>query len=155
QKISSHRTVITAATLTVLLLASIVSTLVSADTLNTRSITPSSASVTAAPESVQYTVAFTPEEEAGAFVIEFCSNTPLLGQSCTAPTGFDASADETSTAGVVITAATANKIVATMEIDPQEDEHVIEFTKLTNPTQTGVMYARIVTYDDGTDAAGY
>lgn len=144
----------TAVALAVLLLAALISSVVSADALSTRSITPSSSSISA--EGVEYTVKFTPAAAAGAFVIDFCSNTPLLGQSCTAPTNMDVSAATTSTAGVTLSTAPvvdANTLVASKTMTAIEQE--ITFSVIDNPSTVGATYARIVTFASLADAEGY
>lgn len=81
---------------------------------------------------VVYQVGFTTNQGGasatiGAVVIEFCQNSPIIGDTCTAPTGFDANAHTGSNTTVVIdpggsaitdfqkstTNATANRVVLT------------------------------------------
>ena len=124
----------------------------SAETLQSRSITPSTASISAEADSVSYQVAFTPEENAGAIVLDFCNNTPLIGQSCTPPVGMDlagaASADAT------VASATANKVVLTGTFEDGVEE-IITLTGLTNPTVANPVFVRMLTYVDGTAAGLY
>lgn len=134
----------------VVVLAMFLSTIASADVLTVMSITPSTASIHADADTVQYKVEFTPNASAGAVVIDFCTNTPLLGQSCTAGT-IDVSGATSS--GATVTSATTNKIVATKTMTATAQ--VITFTGISNPTTAGVHYARIVTYVDGTAADLY
>lgn len=137
--------------LAILLLATITSTITSAASLNNRSITPSSMAVEAT--GVQYEVVFTPETAADAFVIEFCDNTPLLGQSCVAPVGLKVDAATTSDASISEEDTTENRIVATKEMTTAEQ--TITLAGITNPTNTGAVYARIVTYADLAGAQAY
>lgn len=155
-KITNQRLAITAVALAVLLLTALISSVVSADALTTRSITPSSGSTSAT--GVQYTVKFTPAASAGAFVIDFCNSAsgPLLGQSCTLPDGMDVSGATTDTAGVTLSAlpvVDANTLVASKTMTATEQE--ITFSGIANPSNAGVVYARIVTYASLADAEQY
>lgn len=157
--ITHQKAAIAAAALAMVLVAAFLSSIVSAQALSTRSITPSTASTSAPAESVQYTVKFTPETAAGAFVIDFCDSAsgPLLGQSCDAPTGMDVSNAATATGGVTLSTEAivdANTLAATKTM-AADVEQEITFTGITNPSDAGVTYARIVTYANGTDAEGY
>jgi len=113
-------------------------------------LTSSSASAT----SVTYTVNFTSAAAAGAFVVDFCSNSPVIGDTCTAPTGFDASSAASTTSGFTdVTGATSQFVVAgtvgaTTAI-------TVDVTGIDNPTVSGPLYARIVTYDTKAHALLY
>lgn len=126
----------------------------SAAQLTTRSVELSSSTKGA---TANYTVNFTAAADAGAVVVDFCSNSPLLGQECDAPGGLSLSA---ATVGGGFTKdageSTANKLVATGTIDVStEDEISIPITGVVNPADAGTIYARIVTYVDGTAAGAY
>lgn len=130
--------------------------LASADAITVRSVALSSASTSAS--NVSYTVNFTTSAKAaaGAFVIQFCSNTPLMGETCDAPSGMNA-AGATTSGGATIstnTAATANKVVVddTMATSTAVS---VELAGITNPSAAGPLYARIATYADDTAAASY
>ena len=132
--------------------------IVAAAPLTVMSITPSSASTEA--EGVSYSLTFTPDQNAGAVVIDFCDNTPLLGQSCTAPAGLDVSGATAGAGGHTILPATGsdtegNTIFATKAGITADTPETLVFNALVNPDDADVMYARIVTYADGTAAAGY
>ena len=148
----------TLAALTVATLAQgLVPALVSADQVTDRSVELSSSSAKAT--GVTYKVNFTAgtKDAAGAFVVQFCSDTPLIGQSCAAPDGMNASGATTSTSGASIsttTAATANKVVVDDTIAKSATVSV-ELGNITNPTDAGTIYARIVTYEADGDASGY
>lgn len=124
----------------------------SAAQVTERSISLSSSSVSAT--GVVYKVNFTSVGAAGAFVVEFCSDTPLVGQACTAPAGFSASSAASTTSGFTdVTGATnkftvAGTIAATTAIE-------VDVTGITNPSTTGALYARIVTYDTKANALLY
>lgn len=127
--------------------------IVSAAQVTERSIELSSSSV-AAPN-VDYNIKFTAAGEAGAVVVEFCSNSPLLGDTCTAPTGFNINTG--TTVGNSFTkngATTANKLIVTGTIE-EDDEVSIPVDGVQNPTAAGALYARIVTYTDSTGAIAY
>ena len=128
--------------------------LASAAQVTQRSIELSSS--TKAATGVSYNVNFTAVANAGAVVIDFCSNSPLVGQACTAPAGLSLA---TATVGGGFTKdtgeSTASKLVVTGTIDVgAEDEISIPISGVTNPTNAGTIYARIVTFtsDTGSDA---
>lgn len=130
----------------------LVPVIASAAQVTERSISLSSSSVSAT--GVVYKVNFTSVGAAGAFVVEFCSDTPLVGQACTAPAGFSASSAASTTSGFTdVTGATnkftvAGTIAATTAIE-------VDVTGITNPSTTGALYARIVTYDTKANALLY
>lgn len=136
-------------------LPTLLPTYVSADQLSERSIELSSSS--AGAEGVTYIVTFTPKAAAGAFVIDFCSNSPILGQSCTAPTGFDITEASSATAGFTTVApleGSSNALMVTGTL-AEDTEVVVSLDDIVNPSSDGVMYARIVTYDTALNAAEY
>lgn len=135
-----------------LLFATVAPALVSAAQVTTRSIQLSSSSVSAT--NVTYTVNFTAVQAAGAFVVQFCNNSPVLGQACTAPTGFTAVAAASVTSGFTSTSGTTNLVTVPGAI-AANDNVSVNVTGITNPSTTDPLYARIVTYANTTDAAGY
>lgn len=140
----------------VMVLMTFYSAIAAAAPITVMSITPSTASVDATAGSVSYRVQFTPDQNAAAFVIDFCTETPLIGQTCTGPSNMDVSG-ATSADTTVEDAATAmdtNTIVATeaMTADVAQD---ITFAAITNPDTAGVVYARIVTFGSTAAAGGY
>ncbi len=132
----------------------IVPSLASADALAERSIQPSSASISAAATSVQYTVRFTAETAAGAVVVLFCDNSPVVTEDCDAPTGMSVAGAAAGTGVTSVASATANRINATATVS-DTGETSLNFTGLTNPTVAGTIYARILTFVDGTAAGAY
>jgi hypothetical protein len=86
-----------------------------------------------------------------SFVLDFCDATPLIGDNCTVPTGFDASTATltalatwslgTNTAGHVPFTSSASKVAGT---------YTFELNGITNPDTTGSFYARVTTYADAT-----
>lgn len=148
-RVFSQRIVYTVAIMA-LLLALVVPLVASAANVTGRSIALSNSSKAAT--NVTYDVTFTPAGDAGAFVIDFCSNTPLMGESCTAPTGFDASGAATSTAGFSVDSATTTRVVVEGELT-EDSEETVTLTGIDNPTAAGALYARIATFEDAEDAA--
>lgn len=127
-----------------LLLATIVPALASAAQVTVRSIALSSS--TAGATGVTYQVNFTPVSNAAEFVVDFCSDSPLVGSTCAPPADMDvtgaASTDATSVTGtghqiVVVKALTGGTPVS------------VAITGITNPSTVGPLYARIVTYASG------
>ncbi len=147
-RIVSQRTIYVVAAIT-LALAIILPAIVSAAQVTARSIQLSSASVSST--NVTYGVNFTPVSSAGAFVVDFCSNTPLIGQPCTPPTGFTAAGAATATSGFTIDSATTNRVVVagSMTATPT----TVDISGINNPSVSGTMYARIVTFDTPVNAA--
>jgi hypothetical protein len=104
-------------------------------------------------------------------VIDFCSNTPIIGDPCTAPTGFDVNEGTLAIANLVgatsltIDAATdANTLILTNATgDNLASAATVSFDMgstgaadgVTNPSTTGTFYARILTYTDSAVAAAY
>jgi hypothetical protein len=131
----------------------------SAAQVSDRSITLSSSA--AGATSVTYEVQFTipsGSADSDAFILDFCNDSPIPGQTCTAPSGFSATGVGTSTSGATVThpAASTVKVVKTYQADDVVD---VVLTGLTNPTaattsSTG-FYARIVTYDTSAHADAY
>ncbi len=137
-----------------LLLAVVMPAIVSAAQVTERSIALSNSS--ADMDGVSYKLKFKAAGAAEAFVVEFCSNSPVIGQECTPPVGMDASNAATSTTdyAVVGGSTTANKITATKTIAANDDVEV-DFTGINNPTNAGALYARIVTYTPAVNANSY
>lgn len=140
-----------------LVLATVVSTFAMAAQVTERSIQLSSASKSAT--NVTYNVNFKADAaaaSAGAFVVEFCNDTPVIGQVCTPPTGFNATAAASVTSGFTGVTGSTNKIVvvASPSIDAG-DQVSVAITGITNPSTTDDLYARIVTYDNATNANLY
>jgi len=137
----------------VLLLTTVVSAIASAAQLTERSIALSSSSVLA--KDVTYTVKFTSVDEAAAFVVDFCSNSPVIGQACTAPADFDV----TNVASVTpdftdVADLSANTVRVTGAIAADE-EITVALDNIDNPSVVGPIYARIVTYDTAVNANLY
>lgn len=113
-----------------------------------RSITIGSSVVSA---STTYTVGFT--ESASGIIksvdIDFCTTSPIYGDSCTLPTGFSGSSatlsSQTGTSGWTLTQGTAHLVISGSSFNSAA---AVSFTiaSVTNPSTTGSFYARIYTY---------
>jgi len=150
-KLLKNRTVVIVAAFA-MLLSIVVPTLAQAAQVTERSIALSSSSVFA--KNVTYTVKFTAAGAAGAFIVDFCTS-PLIGTPCVAPTGFTASAVESTSAGFTgENALDANTVRVTGAI-AATDLVSVDLTKIDNPTAVGAIYARIVTYNNEGNADLY
>lgn len=110
--------------------------------------------------SVTYQVSFTTLTAADSLVIDFCSNDPIINDTCTAPTGMVATAATTSAitgniggTGWAIT-ANASRVKLT---DTVANAHpitvgaqIFRLIGITNPSTTGSFYARIYTWSNNT-----
>lgn len=140
-----------------LLMALILPIIASAAQLTERSIALSSSSVNA--KDVTYQIKFKASAGAAtaqAFVVDFCSNTPLIGEDCTPPTGLDVSAVETTTGSTTVAplGSAENTVVVTKSIAGNSDVDVT-LTKIDNPSVVGPMYARIITFNTADNARLY
>jgi len=125
-------------------------------------------------EDVTYRVSFdlgTTHSNIEGIVIDFCSDSPITGDTCTAPTGFDVNEgtlvvpNQVGISGFTINAATTqNRLVLTNATGNNlSASTTVSFDLggtgaadgITNPTTTGTFYARILTYTDETVAAAY
>ena len=136
----------------------------------------------AAGEDVTYSVSFTlssGHSNIEGVVIDFCDNSPITGDPCTAPSGFDLDAsnlastfdggdDDLAAAGWAIDTgnSTANTLIITDAVGTGNNlpaSTVVEFDLgstgaadgIDNPDSAGTFYARILTYTDDTVAAAY
>lgn len=151
-------------------------TLVAAAQLTTRSITMSDSgqsggTITTGVGSgtnVIYKFAFTTSSAAQSMVIDFCSTSPLIGDTCTAPVGMNASAavltgitGNITTAGWTVTATASQIKLAKGATGTAATSGIQSFTLsgLTNPASVllgatakpvGTFYGRMYTYADST-----
>ncbi|HSX36833.1 MAG TPA: hypothetical protein VLG13_01800 [Patescibacteria group bacterium] len=125
--------------------------------VTTRSITLSSSAPSAT--SVSYTLTFTPVTTEQELIVDFCSNSPLIGDTCTATAGTDVP-NTASVAGPATTSnvgASNHTIKVTGQTLTAATPKTITFTGITNPSNSGsagAFYARILTYATG-NASGY
>ncbi|TAH34802.1 hypothetical protein EYC59_02695 [Candidatus Saccharibacteria bacterium] len=125
----------------------------SADILTERSIALSSSK--ANDSAVTYNVKFKTVGGAGAAVIDFCSDSPIPGQTCTLPTGLTTASVNTSTSGATATPILSNRGVKIVYTMAATTSITVDLTGIHNPTAVGTFYARILTYADDTAAGGY
>lgn len=128
----------------------------SAAQVNSRSITMSTSYPGA---NATYSLAFTPVSSAQELVVDFCSNSPLVGDTCsfsssTVPT-IAAPTSSLGTASAVGTGSPVHTIEVTGLTMTGGTPFTVNFTSgITNPTTATSFYARIVTFATG-GAAGY
>lgn len=134
-----------------------VPSLVAAATVTDRSIALSSSSKSASD--VTYELKFTPVAAADAFVIDFCNDTPIVGETCTPPTGMVTTSATSATSGFTDVDDVANggnhntlRVVSTSTMAAGTPV-TVTIDHITNPSTTDPLYARIVTYDGGSSAA--
>lgn len=143
------------AALMVVMLATVMSAFVpalaSAAQMTERSVALSSSSVSAV--GVSYQTTFTASASAGAVVVQFCSNSPLIGDVCDAPGGFSAASATASGGATISGTSTANQVVVTDTIASGSNSFTLG--NITNPNTAGSLYARILTYTDTTAAGAY
>lgn len=147
--------------------------------ITSRKITMSSSATgsAAAGQDVTYEVSFnvaTDAQDISGVVVDFCSNTPIIGDSCTAPTGFDLNitnlAINISSGLTGFTKDTgdsdANTLVFTNAVTPYNPGAAAPqvFTLgtgavsdgVTNPTNSNTtFYARIITFTTAAGAENY
>lgn len=123
--------------------------LASAATVTERSIELSSATKNA--DNVTYNISFktdTGTSSTEAFVVDFCDNTPLIGEPCSTTnlTGFTTAS--VATAGPnSVTSVDANTVKVTLGSAVAAEGAVsVPLTGIHNPQTAGTMYARITTY---------
>lgn len=135
-----------------LLLGTALPGIASAAQLTERSIALSSGSSSATNVSYEVNFTATTAAASGALVIDFCNDSPLLGTTCTPPTGF--SLTGATAAGYTKEASsTASKIVLSGAI--AAGTNTITLTGVNNPTAAGKLFARIVTYAATAGANAY
>lgn len=129
----------------------------SADQLQLRSIQISNS----APASVAtYTVSFVllSPETLGSIELQFCGNSPLFSDACTAPTGFDdttatLSAQTGATGFTISPASTTNVLILTRTPGSASAALSYTFTGMTNPSDAATFFARLQTFSSN-DATG-
>lgn len=129
----------------------------SAATITSRSIALSSSA--AGATNVSYDVTFTPASSGtNAFVVEFCSDSPAVGTTCEAPSGFTAAGATTPTGNTIgtLTKTAANAVMVTLGTAATAGTSLtVPINNITNPSGAGSLYARMVTYASATDAEGF
>lgn len=152
-RISSRRAgriATTAALLVATIVPSFAPALASAAVLTDRSVALSSSAKGAS--GVSYNFKFVQETDAPEVVIQFCTNSPLIGEFCDAPAGMVVTTANAGAGVTTIRSATGSTIKLTKTAGSTED---ITITGITNPSGAGTVYARILTYANTTDADVY
>ncbi len=126
----------------------------SAGQVSTRSITLSDS--TPAATGVTYAVTFTPATSVTHpdVIIDFCSNDPLVGDTCTATAGTDTPNFGSATASSGWTLSTIGsgrgvKLTTTTLSFTNGTPVTITLSNVTNPSNTATFYGRILTYLTG------
>ncbi len=94
----------------------------------------------------------TPGAQVGSIRFQFCDDTPLVGQPCNPPTGFDASGavlvDQQNNAGFTIGAGTnANTIViGRTPAIASIGMSTYDFSDIVNPASSGTYFVRVETF---------
>ena len=137
-------------------------TAANANQLSSRSIQMSTSAPTT---SANYLVSFTTSASASSLVIDFCTTTPIVGDStaCAAPsgmvtTGATASAGTGNIGGWTVTTPSANQIKMAAGTAAGAGTQTFTLNGITNPTAVGTggtptagtFYARITTYTNAT-----
>lgn len=127
---------------------------VEAAQLTTRSIKISDSTPSAT--GVQYAVSFMPTASATDLVIEFCSDTPLIGATCaTDPLHTPSLSSVTASTGTATTTNSHLVKIAGLSIVGGTQYTVTLTGGVTNPTGTGTFFARILTFTSNANAGGY
>jgi len=114
---------------------------------------------------VSYQVSFKSIAQASSMVIDFCAEDPIVNDTCTTPTGMNASAatlTNTGSVGTVGVAADnwtataaagqvklADDAVSAHDIQPNTVE-TFQLNGITNPSTVGTFYARLYTFTNAT-----
>lgn len=126
---------------------------VNAGQVTSRSITMSSSAASAS--SVTYSVTFTPATSVTHpdVILDFCSNDPLIGDTCTATAGTDvpnfASAAASGWTVSTIGSNRGIKLTTSSASFTAGSPTTITVTGVTNPSATASFYGRILTYSTG------
>lgn len=132
-----------------LMLPAVMASPVFADQVTSRSITMSTSRN--GSTAVTYQVQFTTINSMQSFVLDFCSDSPLVGATCTAPTGMVTSSAATSSGTWSVGTHEQNgRIKVTNSASQAAGAQTIVITGITNPTTVGTFYARVVTYTGAT-----
>lgn len=143
------RMVVVAALVLAAIAPSILAVVASAATATERSIALSNTS--RGTQGVNYEVSFKGVDAALAFAVKFCSNSPLISQTCTAPAGFNATGAVSVTPNYTDVTGSTNNFVVTGPVNALAETKVV-VSQINNPEVAEVLYARIVTFT-GADAA--
>lgn len=151
-RISSRRAgriATTAALLVATIVPSFAPALASAAQITDRSVALSSA--TKGAGTVSYNFKFTQDSDQPEVVIQFCTNSPLIGEYCDAPAGMIVSTAAPGAGVSAIRSASGNTIKLTKSGSTED----LTITNITNPSAAGTVFARILTYANSTNADVY
>jgi len=127
----------------------VIPALASAGQLSSRSVEMSSAVPN--DTGVKYTLAFTPTTAYGSVIVDFCDESPIIGEStCTTPTSFSAAsatvAQTTGSIGTLTTTGTTAGHLVIKGSSTTSAASAFEISGIHNPSTTGTFYARMYTY---------
>ena len=131
----------------------------SAAQVTERSIALSSSSKAAT--AVEYEVNFTiptGDTGAGAVGIQFCNNTPLIGEDCDIPAGMSVAGATVVSGADSVSVPTVTDSMGPAVVVTGDTEFTAAGAKtfklggITNPSSAGALYARIITYDTAANA---
>jgi hypothetical protein len=97
----------------------------------------------------------------GSISFQFCSNDAIIGDSCTAPSGFNDTntsiATQSGQAGFSVSnASTANDLIIARTPSPASATQVnYIFSNITNPSSSGAYFVRIETYASNNATGSY
>jgi len=120
--------------------------------VTSRSITMSTSAPSAT--NVTYTTTFTPASTTTNpdYIVDFCSNDPLVGDSCTATAGTDVpNMSSAAVSGFTVTTIGSNRGIKLTGTNTYTSgtPKTLTITGVTNPSNTGTFYARILVYANG------
>lgn len=105
---------------------------------------------------VHYTLSFTAESDnTNAVIVDFCRNSAVVTDTCEPVGGLDVTSVATTGSDQVSRLSGQTVLITLSATANSGDTVTVELTGITNPYDPGVLYARIVTYDSGTQAAAY
>ena len=116
-------------------------------------LSSSSKQATGVTYNVKFTTVSTTAPE--AVVLDFCSDTPLIGADCGLPGGFNASLASASGFTVEPTTTAANNRVVVTGTFAAAGEVTIPLANVANPSVAGPLYVRILTYNTEANAKAY
>lgn len=136
-----------------ILLATFLPALASAAQITQRSVQLSSAS--AGADNSTYNVTFTPATDAGAFVVDFCTVTPIVGEACATPAGLDTASPTSTSVGFTDVASLDTNTIRVTGAMTAGTPVSVAVDGIDNPNAAGTIYARILTYTNATAANAY
>ena len=106
---------------------------------------------------VTYQVSFTPQTQAGSLVIDFCTQNPIINDTCTTPTSMLATGATVSSVSGTVGGTGWTITTGAGQIKLQDDgvaahdaqattPQVFRVSGIRNPSTVGTFYARIYTY---------